>query len=94
MSRFHPGGQTALIVGDHGVVLRYAQDQSLERAVPDVSLDYAMITQLNSWSAYVGTEEGRFGEEGGKDGGAELRNYLLQEQEITAIDSDTIMMCS
>ena len=30
---FHPGGQTALIVGEHGVVLRYAkQDQSLERA--------------------------------------------------------------
>ena len=35
-------------MGDHGVVLRYAkQDQSLERAASDVSLDYAKLLQLH-----------------------------------------------
>jgi hypothetical protein len=75
---FHPGGQTALIVGEHGVVLRYAkQDQSLERAASDVSLDYAKITAVawntaGSW-AYLGTEEGQICRmRAAEDGGAEI----------------------
>ena len=98
---FHPGGQTALIVGDHGVVLRYAkQDQSLERAASDVSLDYAKITSVawntaGSW-AYVGTEEGQIWRmRAAEDGGAELHALSASgTSEITAIDChDTIMMC-
>ena len=98
---FHPGGQTALIVGDHGVVLRYAkQDQSLERAASDVSLDYAMITAVawntaGSW-AYIGTEEGQIWRmRAAEDGGAELHALSASgTSEITAIDChDTIMMC-
>ncbi|MEK9738888.1 MAG: hypothetical protein VW438_04060 [Euryarchaeota archaeon] len=98
---FHPGGQTALIVGDHGVVLRYAkQDQSLERAASDVSLDYAKITSVawntaGSW-AYVGTEQGQIWRmRAAEDGGAELHALSASgTSEITAIDChDTIMMC-
>ena len=61
---FHPGDQTALIVGTDGLVLRYAkQDQSLERAAAAVNLEYADMTTVawntgGSW-AYVGTAEGQ-----------------------------------
>ena len=61
---FHPGGQTALIVGERGVVLRYAkQDQSLERAASDFDLDYSKMISVawntaGSW-AYVGTDDGQ-----------------------------------
>ena len=98
---FHPGGQTALIVGDHGVVLRYAkQDQSLERAASDVSLDYTKITAVawntaGSW-AYLGTEEGQIWRmRAAEDGGAEIHALSASgTSEITAIDChDTIMMC-
>ncbi|MEL0268245.1 MAG: hypothetical protein VXA14_03975 [Euryarchaeota archaeon] len=98
---FHPGGQTALIVGEHGVVLRYAkQDQSLERAASDVSLDYAKITAVawntaGSW-AYLGTEEGQIWRmRAAEDGGAEIHALSASgTSEITAIDChDTIMMC-
>jgi len=98
---FHPGGQTALIVGEHGVVLRYAkQDQSLERAASDVDLDYAKITSVawntaGSW-AYVGTEEGQIWRmRVSEDGGAELHALSASgTSSIIAIDChNTIMMC-
>ena len=98
---FHPGSQTALIVGDNGVVLRYAkQDQSLERAASDVSLDYAMMTSVawntaGSW-AYIGTDEGQIWRmRAAEDGGAELHALSASgTSEINAMDChDTIMMC-
>ena len=98
---FHPAGQTALIVGEHGVVLRYAkQDQSLEMAASDVDLGYAKMTSVawntaGSW-AYVGTEEGQIWRlRVTAGGGAELHSLSASgTSSIMAMDChDTIMMC-
>ena len=98
---FHPGGQTALIVGERGVVLRYAkQDQSLERAASDFDLDYSNMISVawntaGSW-AYVGTDDGQIWRmRAAEDGGAELHSLSLSASgSIVAMDChDTIMMC-
>ena len=50
-SDYHPGGNTALIVGENGSVLRYAiSDHSLERATSAQSVGYDPM-QAVSWNA-------------------------------------------
>ena len=98
---FHPGDQTALLVGTDGLVLRYAkQDQSLERAAAAVNLEYADMTTVawntgGSW-AYVGTAEGQLLRlRADADGGAEIHSLAGGgSSPIMAMDChDTIMMC-
>ena len=62
-SGFHPNGQTALIVGDSGAVLRYMREQNVvEEAVDDILLGQTNLNAVSwkgdgSW-AYVGGEGG------------------------------------
>jgi len=72
---FHPGGQTAFIVGNEGQVLRYArEDHSITNAGGQVEFGQTKLTAVawntgGSW-AYVGGEDGwlwrmRAAEDGG-----------------------------
>ena len=60
---FHPGGQTAFLVGEEGMVLRYAkQDHSVEKAASESSLMFSDISSV-AWNtagdwAYVGSTNG------------------------------------
>ena len=62
-SDYHPGGNTALIVGENGSVLRYAiSDHSMERATSAQSVGYDTM-QAVSWNAngewaYLGSSDG------------------------------------
>ena len=62
-SDYHPGGNTALIVGENGSVLRYAiSDHSIERATSAQSVGYDTM-QAVSWNAngewaYLGSSDG------------------------------------
>ena len=93
---FHPGGQTALIVGDSGEVLRYARsDYSVTDAGGDLEFGNVDLHSVawnpgGSW-AYVGGEDGwlwRMRAAG--DGGAEV--HLIEgrgSSDISAIDCQT-----
>jgi len=93
---FHPGGQTALIVGDSGEVLRYASsDHSVTGAGGD--LEFGNVDLLSvawnpggSW-AYVGGSEGWLWRmRAAADGGAEV--HLIEgrgSSDVTAIDCNT-----
>ena len=98
---WHPGGGTAFLVGDEGMVLRYAsEDYSLTQAGEQLNFGQ---TQLNavSWNtagswAYVGGDEGwiwRIRAEG--DGG--LETHLIEgirEGDISSIDChNELMLC-
>ena len=73
-SSFHPNGQTALIVGDSGTVLRYMREQNMvEEAVDDMFLGQTNLNAVSwkgdgSW-AYVGGEDGWIWRVRGIDGG-------------------------
>ena len=73
-SGFHPNGQTALIVGDSGAVLRYMREQNVvEEAVDDILLGQTNLNAVSwkgdgSW-AYVGGEGGWIWRIRGIDGG-------------------------
>ncbi len=73
-SSFHPNGQTALIVGDSGTVLRYMREQNMvEVAVDDMFLGQTNLNAVSwkgdgSW-AYVGGEDGWIWRVRGIDGG-------------------------
>ena len=73
-SSFHPNGQTALIVGDSGTVLRYMREQNMvEEAVDDMILGQTNLNAVSwkgdgSW-AYVGGEDGWIWRVRGIDGG-------------------------
>tara|TARA_B110000263_G_C15307326_1_gene511133 strand:+ start:54 stop:1268 length:1215 start_codon:yes stop_codon:yes gene_type:complete len=98
---WHPGGGTAFLVGDEGMVLRYAaEDYSLTQAGEKLNFGQ---TQLNtvawntagSW-AYVGGDDGwlwRIRAEG--DGG--LETHLIEgrgEGDVTGIDChNEVMLC-
>ena len=98
---WHPGGGTAFLVGDEGMVLRYSSDDySLTQAGEKLNFGQ---TQLNSvvWNtagswAYVGGDDGwlwRIRAEG--DGGLDI--HLIEgrgEGDVTSIDChDEIMLC-
>ncbi len=98
---FHPGGQTAFVVGEGGLVLRYAkQDHSLERAAAESALNFSDIASIawntaGSW-AYVGTGEGQiYRLRAAEDGGAEVHPVPTGgTSPIMAMDCHpTIMMC-
>ncbi len=90
---FHPGGQTALIVGDSGEVLRYARsDYSVTDAGGDIEFGNVDLHSVawnpgGSW-AYVGGSDGWLWRmRAAADGGAEV--HLLEgrgSSDITAID--------
>ncbi|MBL6882786.1 MAG: hypothetical protein ISR09_00125 [Candidatus Thalassarchaeum sp.] len=98
---WHPGGGTAFLVGDEGMILRYASDDySLTQAGEQLNFGQ---TQLNavawntagSW-AYVGGDDGwlwRIRAQG--DGG--LETHLIEgrgEGDVTSIDChDELMLC-
>ena len=98
---WHPGGGTAFLVGDEGMILRYASDDySLTQAGEQLNFGQ---TQLNtvSWNtagswAYVGGDDGwlwRIRAQG--DGG--LETHLIEgrgEGDITGIDChNELMLC-
>lgn len=98
---FHPGGQTAFVVGEGGLVLRYAkQDHSLERAASESALNFSDISSVawntgGSW-AYIGTAEGQiYRLRAAEDGGAEIHPVAGGgSSPIMAMDCHpTIMMC-
>ena len=98
---WHPGGGTAFLVGDEGMILRYASDDySLTQAGEQLNFGQ---TQLNavawntagSW-AYVGGDDGwlwRIRAQG--DGG--LETHLIEgrgEGDVTSIDChNELMLC-
>ena len=98
---FHPGGQTALIVGSDGQVLRYArEDHSITDAGGDLEFNQIRLTAVawnsgGSW-AYVGGSDGWLWRmRAAADGGAEV--HLIQgrgESDITGIDCHpSVMAC-
>lgn len=98
---FHPGGQTAFVVGEGGLVLRYAkQDHSLERAASESALNFSDISSVawntgGSW-AYIGSAEGQIWRlRAAEDGGAEIHSLAGGgSSPIMAMDCHpTIMMC-
>ena len=77
-SDYHPGGNTALVVGKNGTALRYSSSgQTLEVAASQQDLGYDTV-QAISWNAngqwaYLGTAEGSlFRMRTSADGGAEV----------------------
>lgn len=98
---FHPGGQTALIVGSEGQVLRYArEDHSVTDAGGDLEFNQIGLTAVawnsgGSW-AYVGGSDGWIWRmRAAADGGAEV--HLIQGRggsDITGIDCHpSVMAC-
>jgi hypothetical protein len=98
---FHPGGQTALIVGSEGQVLRYArEDHSVTDAGGDLEFNQIRLTAVawnsgGSW-AYIGGSDGWLWRmRAAADGGAEV--HLIQgrgESDITGIDCHpSVMAC-
>ena len=98
---FHPGGQTALIVGESGEVLRYARDDhSVTDAGGDLEFGNVELHSVSwnpggSW-AYVGGSDGWIWRmRAAADGGAEV--HLLEGRggsDVTAIDCHgTQMLC-
>ena len=98
---FHPGGQTALIVGESGEVLRYAQsDHSVTDAGGDLEFGNIDLHSVawnpgGSW-AYVGGSDGWLWRmRAAADGGAEV--HLLEGRgsgDVTGIDCHgTQMLC-
>ncbi len=98
---FHPGGQTALIVGSEGQVLRYArEDHSVTDAGGDLEFNQITLTAVawnsgGSW-AYIGGSDGWLWRmRAAADGGAEV--HLIQgrgESDITGIDCHpSVMAC-
>ena len=98
---WHPGGGTAFLVGDEGMVLRYASDDySLTQAGEQLNFGQTKLTAVSwntagSW-AYVGGDDGwlwRIRAEG--DGG--LETHLIDgrgEGDITSIDChNDLMLC-
>ena len=98
---WHPGGGTALLVGDEGMILRFAADDySLTQAGEKMNFGQTDLNAVawntaGSW-AYVGGDDGwlwRVRAEG--DGG--LDSHLIEgrgEGDITDIDChDDVMMC-
>ena len=90
---FHPSGNSALIVGDNGTVLRYSD---LDKSLTDAGVENLSGSDLLSvsWSlsgswAYIGSSEGEIwrGEASG-DGGAEthLLEGLAGQSPVTSID--------
>ena len=98
---WHPGGGTALLVGDEGMILRYAADDfSLTQAGEKMNFGQTDLNSVawntaGSW-AYVGGDDGwlwRIRAQG--DGG--LDTHLIEgrgEGDITDIDChDDVMLC-
>ena len=99
---YHPGGLTALIVGEDGVALRYAaDDHSVTDAggheeFDDSSLTAVAWNQGGSW-AYVGSDDGTIWRmRASTDGGAEVHvlEGLGTGSEITEIECHgEILLC-
>lgn len=98
---WHPGGGTAFLVGDEGMVLRYsAEDYSLTQAGEKLNFGQTQLNSISwntagSW-AYVGGDDGwlwRIRAEG--DGGLDI--HLVEgrgEGDVTSIDChDELMLC-
>ena len=96
---FHPGGQTALFVGDQGEVLRYA---SSNHSVTDAGgdLDFGNVDLYSvawnpggSW-AYIGGEDGWLWRmRAAADSGAEVHPIVGRgNSDVTAIDCHTSQM--
>ena len=90
---FHPSGNSALIVGDNGTVLRYSD---LDKSLTDAGVKNLSGSDLLSvsWSlsgswAYIGSSEGEIWRvRASGDGGAEshLLEGLLDRSPVTSID--------
>tara|TARA_Y100001970_G_scaffold128347_2_gene158510 strand:- start:18055 stop:19266 length:1212 start_codon:yes stop_codon:yes gene_type:complete len=98
---FHPRSETALIVGEGGIVLRYAkQDHSVERAAAESSFMFSELTAVSwntggSW-AYIGSEYGELWRmRVAEDGGAETHSLNSSgDSKIMDIDCHiSLMMC-
>ena len=98
---FHPGGQTAFIVGNEGQVLRYARaDHSITNAGGQVEFGQTKLTAVawntgGSW-AYVGGEDGWLWRmRAAEDGGAEVHPILGRGgSDISGIDCHpSLMLC-
>ena len=98
---FHPRSETAFIVGEGGLILRYAkQDHSIERAAAESSFMFSELTAVawntgGSW-AYIGSEDGQLWRmRVAEDGGAET-HVLAGSGNSKIMDIDchiSIMMC-
>jgi len=96
---FHPGGQTALIVGSDGQVLRYArEDHSVTDAGGDLEFEQIRLTAVawntgGSW-AYVGGSDGWLWRmRAAADGGAEVHPIQGRgASDITGMDCHPSMM--
>ena len=90
---FHPSGNSALIVGDNGTVLRYSD---LDKSLTDAGVENLSGSDLLSvsWSlsgswAYIGSSEGEIWRvRTSGDGGAEahLLEGLAGQSPVTSID--------
>ncbi|DAC10380.1 MAG TPA: WD40 repeat domain-containing protein [Candidatus Poseidoniales archaeon] len=90
---FHPSGNSALIVGDNGTVLRYSD---LDKSLTDAGVENLSGSDLLSvsWSlsgswAYIGSSEGEIWRvRASGDGGAEthLLEGLAGQSPVTSID--------
>jgi len=98
---FHPGGQTALIVGSDGQVLRYArEDHSVTDAGGDLEFEQIRLTAVawntgGSW-AYVGGSDGWLWRmRAAADGGAEVHPIQGRgASDISGIDCHpSLMLC-
>ena len=98
---FHPGGQTAFIVGREGQVLRYArEDHSITNAGGQLEFGQTKLTAVawntgGSW-AYVGGEDGWLWRmRAAEDGGAEVHPILGRgASDISGIDCHpSLMLC-
>ena len=98
---FHPGGQTAFIVGNEGQVLRYARaDHSITNAGGQVEFGQTKLTAVawntgGSW-AYVGGEDGWLWRmRAAEDGGAEVYPILGRGgSDISSIDCHpSLVLC-
>ena len=98
---FHPGGQTALIVGSDGQVLRYARsDHSVTDAGGDLEFGQISLTSVawnsgGSWAYVGGTDGWLWRMRAAADGGAEVHPIQGRgSSDITGMDCHpSVMAC-